>query len=227
MNQLIQKLQQNDILSRIVHTSAYCLKRELKDCESVLDLGCGPSSPLQFCKNVKYSVGVETFDPYLEESKRNNIHTKYLNQKLEELDFSEKSFDAIIMIEVLEHLEEGFGLEILQKAERWARKKIIITTPNGFFAQGALDENIYQEHLSGWDNHRLRKKGFTVRGMSGAKLFYSGENSTDSLTKNDGVFSNVRFKPKRLFYMLNGLFQIFTYYVPALAFGLFAVKDKK
>ncbi|KKL22098.1 hypothetical protein LCGC14_2438860, partial [marine sediment metagenome] len=119
------------------------------------------------------------------------------------------------------------AIEILQKAERWARKKIIITTPNGFFAQGALDENIYQEHLSGWDNHRLRKKGFTVRGMSGAKLFYSGENSTDSLTKNDGVFSNVRFKPKRLFYMLNGLFQIFTYYVPALAFGLFAVKDKK
>jgi hypothetical protein len=33
------------------------LKKELRGCESVLDLGCGGDSPMQKC-SVKYSLGV-------------------------------------------------------------------------------------------------------------------------------------------------------------------------
>lgn len=53
------------------------LKRELSNCDTVLDLGCGCNSPLQYC-NTPFSVGVELFDPYLEESKKKSIHTQYI-----------------------------------------------------------------------------------------------------------------------------------------------------
>ncbi len=116
----------------------------------ILDLGCGPSSPLQHCKNIKYSVGVEAFPPYLDVTKAKEIHTEYLAKKIEEVDFPEKSFDAVIMIKVLEHLPEKTGLEMLKKAEKWAKKKVIISSPNGFISQKEVDNNPLQKHLSGW-----------------------------------------------------------------------------
>lgn len=138
MERIIKKLYHHPLVSRIFHTLVYCLRQELKDCETVLDIGCGAFSPLQYCKNIKYSVGVEPFKPYLEKSKKKKIHTKYINKRVEELDFPEDSFDAVIMIEVLEHLPKKVGYEILKKAEKWARKKVIVSTPNGYFPQKIL-----------------------------------------------------------------------------------------
>ena len=68
---LVSSIYHNKLFETIFPTHVYVLKQELKDCESVLDLGCGPDSPLQYCSNVQHSVGVEAFQPYLEESKKN------------------------------------------------------------------------------------------------------------------------------------------------------------
>ena len=68
---LVSLIYHNKLFETIFPTHVYVLKQELKDCESVLDLGCGPNSPLQYCSNVQHSVGVEAFQPYLEESKKN------------------------------------------------------------------------------------------------------------------------------------------------------------
>lgn len=225
---LINKLHKSKILGMIFHTLDYCLQRELKDCKSVLDLGCGPSSPIQFCKNIEYSLGVEAFRPYLEETKKKNIHSRYLDKKIEELDFPERSFDAVIMIEVLEHLSEEVGSKILAKAEKWARKKVILSTPNGFFPMDAVDGNSYQRHLSGWGEKELNRLGFRCYGVSGIRFFYLGKNVVHSLiNEKNNIFSNMRFKPKKLFYLINSLAQIFSYFFPSVAFGLFAVKLKK
>lgn len=225
---MISKLHKSKFLGRIFHTLDYCLQKELRDCESVLDLGCGPSSPLQYCKNIKYSVGVEAFGPYLEESKKKKIHSEYLDKKIEELDFPENSFDAVILIEVLEHLPEKTGYEILKKAEKWARKKIILSTPNGFFSMDAVDSNLYQKHLSGWNNKKLNELGFKCYGVSGIKFFYLSKNAVHSLiNEKDNIFSNIRFGPKKVFYLINALVQIFSYFFPRRSFGLFAVKYKK
>jgi SAM-dependent methyltransferase len=227
MEKMISKLRKSRLLGKIIHTLDYCLQWELKDCESVLDLGCGPSSPLQYCKNIKYSIGVEAFQPYLEESKRKNIHTEYLKKRIEEVDFSRDSFDAVIMIEVLEHLTKETGLEILEKAEKWAKNKIIISTPNGYFPMDAVDSNVFQRHLSGWNIDALEKLGFKCYGVSGLKSLYLKENIVHSLNnEKDNTFSNIRFRPKKFFYVINGLLQVFSYYFPKKAFGLFAIKNK-
>jgi hypothetical protein len=92
---------------------------------------------------------------------------------------------------------------------------------------GAVDGNLLQRHLTGWNVAKLERLGFECRGVSGAKLLYQKENNVQSLTnQEDSIFSNIRFRPKKLFYVLNGGLQIITYFFPQMAFGLFAVKKK-
>jgi len=225
LNSLIEKFHKSLFWGRIFHTLNYCLQKELKDCESVLDIGCGPSSPLQYCKWIKYSVGVEPFKPYLEESKKRRIHTKYINKKIEDLDFPENSFDAVIMIEVLEHLPKKVGREILKKAEKWARKKVIISTPNGFIDQPSVDKNPYQEHKSGWTIRELSSIGFKCRGLAGLKFLRKPKNESDSMGEDLTV--SLRFKPKIFWFFVATLSQIFTYFIPQLAFELFCLLEKE
>ena len=214
-----------NILFPIFHPLDYCLKKELIDCKSVLDLGCGPSSPLKNIKNIKYSVGVELFKTYLDISRKQKIHTKYLQKDILKLDFPKNSFDAVILIEVLEHLNKKDGLKILKLANKWAKKKVILSTPNKYFPMDSVDDNKYQKHLSGWSIKELQKKNFKVNGVSGLKIFYKHTNSIESLL-NGKVYQNIRFYPRPFFYLINALFQIPNYYFPKYSFGLFAVKIK-
>lgn len=227
MKNLFDKLHNSKFLGKIFHTLDHCLQRELKDCATVLDLGCGPASPLRHCLNIKYSVGVEAFAPYLAEAKKKNSHSEFLDKRIEEIEYPDNSFDAVIMIEVLEHLSEEVGLQILTKAEKWARKKVLVSTPNGYFPMEAVDDNNWQRHLSGWNVEQMKKLGFTSYGMSGAKFLYLDKNAVHSLVNQaDNFLANIRFKPKKLFYIINAFLQIFVYYQPRLAFGLFLVKRK-
>jgi SAM-dependent methyltransferase len=218
---LISKLHKSKVLGAIFHTLDYCLQRELSGCESVLDLGCGPSSPLQFCKNIKYSVGVEAFEPYLSESQKKKIHTEYISKKIEELDFPENSFDAVIMIEVLEHLPEKTGLEILKKAEKWAKKKVIVSSPNDFIAQKAVDGNELQKHLSGWDYKRMKKLGFKSYGLAGFKFL---RQEVENDTMGNDLANSIRYSPKLFWFIIATLSQILTYYIPFWSFELFSKK---
>lgn len=226
MKNLILKFRENKLMGKIFHTLDFCLQQELKDCKSVLDIGCGPSSPIQHCKNIRYSVGVETFAPYLEQSKKKNIHTSYIEKNIEYLNFPDNSFDAVIMIEVIEHLTKTTGDKLLTRAERWAKKKIVLSTPNGFFSMGEVDSNIYQKHLSGWNVNALKSRKYKVHGLCGAKFIYKNQNAVQSIiNQEDSMFINIRFKPKKMFYAINAILQLFTYYFPKKAFELFAVKN--
>ena len=221
---LVSTIYHNKLFETIFPTHVYVLKEELKDCESVLDLGCGPDSPLQYCMNIKHSVGVEAFLPYLEETQKREIHSEYLNKKIADLDFDENSFDAVIMLEVIEHMEESEGMEVLKKLEKWARKKVIISTPNGFFPQKVVDNNPMQVHLSGWDIPKMKSLGFNkFKGLAGLKYLRA---EIDHETMGDDLFISMKYKPKFLWFIIATLSQILTYRLPNLAFGLFCVKTK-
>ncbi len=187
------------------------LKRELTNCESVLDLGCGYNSSLQYCK-VPFSVGVELFEPYLQESKKKGIHSEYIKADITKIEFISKSFDAILCLEVLEHLTKDEGYELIIKMEEWAKKKIIITTPNGYLFQDGYDGNLFQEHKSGWSIEDLHKLGFKVYGMGGWK-------------KLRGYKGSVKYRPTLFWTVISELSQIITYLFPKYAFQLFAVKE--
>lgn len=221
MNKIINKLHKSMFLGHIFHTLDYCLQRELKDCKTVLDLGCGPSSPLQYCKNIEYSVGVEAFKPYLEKSKEGKIHTEYIEKKIEDVDFPENSFDAVILIEVLEHLPEKVGNKVLINAEKWAKKKIIVSTPNGFIHQKRIDNNPLQIHLSGWDYKKMKSLGLKSVGLAGLK---SLRQETQNESMDGDLTNSIRFQPKILWFIIAVTSQLMTYFYPPMAFELFSTK---
>lgn len=222
MHRFINRLHRSPGLGRFFHTVTACLAEELADCESVLDLGCGPNSPLQYCPRVPYSVGVDAFPPYVEASRRRRIHTEYRLAPIESVAFPPKSFDAVMLIEVLEHLPTALGHTILERAEQWARKKVVVTTPNGFLPQHALDENPYQAHRSGWDLPTLRSRGYTCRGLAGLKYLRTPARHD---TMEVDLLGSIRFRPSQLWFAVAAASQLLTHRTfPQYAFELFGVK---
>jgi hypothetical protein len=186
------------------------LVKELKDCKSILDLGCGKNSALQFV-DAPYKVGVELFKPYLIESKKRRIHNKYILANVIKLKMKLKSFDAVVALDVIEHLNKKDGLKLIKNMELWAKKKVVIFTPNGFLKQEEYDENVLQFHKSGWTVKEFRELGFKVYGVNGLKF----------LRKEGG---ELRFKPKYFWLPISELSQKITFCLPKLAFQLLVVK---
>jgi hypothetical protein len=193
------------------------LKRELRGCNTLLDLGCGRHSFLlvpQILSSMELSVGVEVFEPYLLESKIDQRHSQYIQADVRKIEFKPKSFDAVVAIELLEHLTKEEGTELLSKMEQWARKKALIITPNEYIWQDSYDNNPAQEHKSGWGVDELRKHGFTVWGVSGWRRLR-------------GYKGAIKYKPTFFWTRVSELTQKVTYYYPRLAFELLATKEIK
>lgn len=147
------------------------LSRLLRDCDSVVDLGCGECSPLVRANRHFTSVGVDAYLPSITKSKNLKIHDRYINCNLLSIDkkIKAKSFDAVILLDVVEHFSKRDGLRLLKEAESIARKKVVVLTPNGFYRQDELGGNPYQVHKSGWSVRELEKLGYIVRGLRGLK----------------------------------------------------------
>ncbi len=201
------------IYKKIFPDLVYYFKKEISGCESILDLGCGFHSVVQHC-NLPLKVGVELFDPYIEESKKKGLHHQYIKEDVTKVDFKPKSFDAVIMIDVLEHLTKEDGQKMLKKMENWAKKKVIVFTPNGFVDQDEYDHNHLQNHISGWSVKELEGAGFKVCGIAGYK-------------KLRGHLASIKYRPVIFWLMISGLTQVVTLHYPNLAFQLYAVKDIK
>ncbi|MHA1727880.1 MAG: glycosyltransferase [Promethearchaeota archaeon] len=199
------------ISRKLFRNVLFYLKRELSDCYSVLDLGCGPYSPIGAC-NVKFSLGVDLFKPYITESRRFNNHNQYKLADIRKITIKSKSFDAVVALEVIEHFTKKEGLELITKMQNWAKKKVIITTPNGFIHQTSYNENPLQEHKSSWNVKELKNMGFKVRGLHGWK-------------KLRGHRAKLKYNPEFLWDFISEVSQVFLYYFPAKAFRLLCIKN--
>lgn len=225
VKKIISRMHQSGFCGRLFHTLNFCLQQELAGCQTVLDLGCGLDSPLRYCKAIKYSLGVDRFTPYLDSSKKKGIHNDYMNEDILKLDFGNNSFDAVIMIDVLEHLPKRSGSEILDKARKWAIKKVIVTTPNGFVRQESVDANVLQQHLSGWDYQEMFGLGYKCKGLAGLKFLR--DNNYPKADISDDLTVSIRFRPRILFFTIATLSQTYTYYFPRFAYSLFCVKESQ
>lgn len=198
---------------RFIFPLQFFLLRELIDCKSVLDLGCGAQSmvPSVVPEEIE-TVGVECFRPSYEEAVQKSRHKKYFHANIMEIEFEDKSFDAVVALDVLEHLTPEEGEKLLQRMERWARKKVIVFTPNGFLPQEEYDENPFMEHQSGWEVEEFKRRGYQVFGVRGFKFL-----------RDLYVHNPEHEKPSFLVHLSN-LTQIVTYHFPNLAFQLFCRK---
>ena len=190
----------------IPHTAD--LINAVDDCETFLDLGCWKDSPLKHVTNRGYSVGVDLYKTYIKESKEKKIHDKYYCMNV--LDafkkFGENSFDCVLALSLIEHLNRKDGLKLLKNMEKIARKKVVVLTPNGFIPNDDFDGNDLQNHLSGWTVKDFKKRNYNIIGAAG--------------------FKYLRINHK-LFWTLISPLTILSKYFPRMAYQLLAVKTIK
>jgi len=197
---------------KIFPTRAYPIRQALSGCQSILDIGCGPGDLMaELNKEGFYAVGIDLFKPYLRLSKEKNVYTELVMGDIETLEFKPKSFDAVMAIGIIEHLEKNKGTLLINKMKKWARKRVLLITPNGYVTQHVYDENPFQIHKSGWTTKELKAFGFRAHGMGGL-YFLKGEKA------------EVRFKPKILWEVFSEITQKITYWYPNSAFELLCVK---
>lgn len=137
-----------------------------KQARSILDVGCGKGEPMAFInRDGKFEViGIDLFQPYLEAAKNKGVYQKLILGDAQHLPFEAKSFDVVICMEVLEHLEQQDGNRLLSELERVAKKQVLLTTPVGRYKQHPFDGNPYQEHKFIWTVRALKKHGYKIKG---------------------------------------------------------------
>ena len=191
------------------------LRKALNDCESVLDVGCGKSMNLRWV-GVKHSTGIDGYAPDLEEARRLKTHDELILGDVQKLDnyFNSGQFDAVMALDVIEHLAKEDGLRLMQTMEKTSRRKVIFFTPSGFLPQYHLEKNDLQEHLSGWEAAEMKQHGYRVIGMLGPKILR-------------GEFHSLKWRPK-LFWggvSMLGHF-LWTRWFPEKAAAILCIKTK-
>jgi SAM-dependent methyltransferase len=199
------------LYAKIFPDLAKYLTRELRGCRTVLDLGCGENSPLRWVPKTFRSVGVELYKPAIDRSGALGIHDQYVRSDVLKAEFAQRSFDAVLAIDLIEHLPKTAGLELLNKMESIASRKVVVFTPNGFLPQDA-DHNPWQRHQSGWTVEDFLARGYRVHGVNGVKGLR-------------GAYARPVIRPRLLGRLLSDLTQPFVHRRPKLAFQLLCIKD--
>lgn len=133
---------------------------------SVLDVACGLSFKSKYI-DAQIRVGVDIFEEYFNhiEADVPYVLVKYDVRKLREI-FPAKSFDLVIGLDIIEHLEKDESLDMIKQCEEIARKGVIFETPKGFIPQNidilGYGGDEFQTHRCGWEVEELEQMGYKV-----------------------------------------------------------------
>lgn len=112
-------------------------------------------------------VGVEIFEPYVQELQRMIYSEIVIGNALEVLKVAGK-YDVIICGDVLEHFHKEQGLELLQLVRDKSKYACVIVPEKVRVpGQGCEFGNVYETHLSQWGEEELKKYG-AVQKRNGA-----------------------------------------------------------
>ena len=204
-----------DVYKTIFPSYAVFLRKELTDCDSVLDIGCGIRSPAAPFRFGVYSVGVELYLPSLLKCKKAGLYSDLVHSDISQVEFKSKSFDCVLCSDVIEHLTKKDGLALIKKMEDIAIKKVLIVTPNGYNIKEHLeDDNTLQAHKSGWTVKEFKDMAYEVKGALGLKVLR-------------GEKEKIKFKPWALWLTISDLTQLVTFSHPQYAYHILCVKRLK
>ena len=195
-------------------TYALELARALADCDTLLDIGCGSCSPLRFLRCSRL-VGVDIYQDDLDRAKTAQTHDEFIKADARCLRryFQENSFDACVALDLIEHLPKNDGLAFLKDLEYIAKRKVVISTPNGFLRQSSRTAGDSQEHLSGWTPQEMRDLGYRVIGIIGLRHLRTEHH-------------RLRFSPEPLWAVVSWLTQhLACRYCPTMAAAILCIKD--
>ena len=189
------------------------LSSSLADCPTVLDLGCGSRPFLGECPNVERIIGIESWFESCQTASHAHKYVGVAQAVLPSIPVSRRSVDAVVLLQVLEHLPRAEGSRLLEAAEQIARRRVVVTTPNGYVSQGGYEGNPYQQHLSSWSIDDFISLGYQVFGLEGPKSLRRWESA--QLARPAGLWQIV---------VSLGVFESYLRSRPDAAFQLMAVK---
>jgi len=144
------------------------------DVRSILDVGCGRGiigALLRIYRDPERVIGIDSFRPSIDFVRKLGVYDEVIEQDITKapIPFDDKSFDLVLCLEVIEHLEKKEGLKLLDELTR-VGKRVIISTPGVYYQQQMYDGNPYQVHQSQYSVRELEKRGFEVYGVGSLKF---------------------------------------------------------
>lgn len=146
-----------------------CFLYAQQGCTSAVELGCGHGNNLRQLQ-ARRKVGVEVVAEYPV-----RIHDEVEFIIMDVLEWARKaasrSFDLVLIIDVIEHFTKEDGVELLNNAQRIANKRVVLWVPEGELIQ---NEEVFdtvnsgykyypsQDHKSEWYPQELESCGFDV-----------------------------------------------------------------
>jgi SAM-dependent methyltransferase len=156
---------------------------------TILDVGCGDGKNTKLIAEtigVNFQItGLDASLGNINHARKSEVYRELVLADLNEpLPFSNKTFDVVILLNVLEHLPKDEGHKLLPRLEAVSRKGVIISTPGflGRARRGTEAEDVaYQleryenepnrmPHLSVWTQADYRRHGYAVRRVSGVHI---------------------------------------------------------
>lgn len=134
------------------------VQKHIAPSDTVLDLGCGifQATSESLNKNrvwlskkhdsivCKSLLGVELVDAYIEKAKQFWPVVKLDISKIDSLViFPDRSFDVVMALDVVEHLNYDTALQLIDRMKEIARKKVIIYTPKEFESNEQHTHNVW------------------------------------------------------------------------------------
>lgn len=111
--------------------------------KKILDIGCGNGIYSRELGKMGFScTGIEISDENLQTAEK---YINALSNAAEKLDFADNSFDTVILLEVLEHLNDPFSA--LGEISRVTRKNLILSVPNLGPLPECVENNVIMHHF--------------------------------------------------------------------------------
>jgi len=106
--------------------------------------------------------GIEVFEDYLTDVQRTVYDDIRVGDAMDVVPgLASGSYELALALDVIEHLPDPRGGELLRQLRRVARH-VIVTSPRGEFPQGELFGNVHEAHVSRWPPERLRRASAAV-----------------------------------------------------------------
>jgi len=131
---------------------------------NILDLGCGEGFVIKYLRDINSNLRFEGVDinvAAVDLARKINPGVNFQNEDINGLSYNVDSFDLVIMIEVLEHLEDSG--KVLNEIKKFSNKYFIFSVPwEPFFsiANFLRGKNVSRwgndpEHLQKWSRNQF------------------------------------------------------------------------
>lgn len=176
------------------------IKNYIKEDDTVLSLGCGICNEIEGIK-FKNFLGVDIYQPYVDELKKRNINA--ICRNIIDFESDDRSYDIVLLMDIVEHLEKEDAIKVIEKAQRICSKKVILYTPSKFIDNKTSSSYLGHGDVFEWLNNDPISpyKGLGINKFQEHRCVFSKKELENmgfvvNVTEIDNNFFGVYEKPK-------------------------------